>query len=56
MNLQKSAGAAQPHTGAEEGPHWKTVQCGALKARWKWQQPAHGCFQESPTGAFFPAE
>ena len=47
MDLQKSTGAAQPHTGAEEVPHWKTVQCGASEARWKRQQPAHGCCQEN---------
>ena len=41
LDLQKSAGAAQPHTGAEEVPHWKAVQCGTSKARWKRQQPAH---------------
>ena len=30
-------GAAQFNPGAEEVPHWKAVQCGTSKARWKWQ-------------------
>ena len=30
--------------------HWKAVQCGASKARWKRQQPAHGCCQENRPG------
>ena len=29
---------------------WKAVQCGTSKARWKRQQPAHGCFQENRPG------
>ena len=50
MDLQESAGAAQPYTGAEKVPHWKTVQCGASEARWKWQQPVYGCCQRTCSG------
>ena len=41
MDLQKPVGAAQPYTGAEEVPHWKAVQCGTSKARWKRQQSVY---------------
>ena len=44
------AGAAQSDPGAEEVPHWKAVQCGTSEARWKRQQPAHGCCQENRPG------
>ena len=46
MDLQESAGAAQFNPGAEEVPHWKAVQCGASKARWKRQQPVYGTTEE----------
>ena len=39
-----------PFESREEVPHWKAVQCGTSKARWKRQQPAHGCCQENRPG------
>ena len=43
-------GAAQPHPGAEEVPHWKAVQCGASEARWKRQQSVYSNHSGSRSG------
>ena len=47
---EEPIGAAQPHPGAEEVPHWKAVQCGASKARWKRQQSVYRNHSGSRSG------
>ena len=39
-----------PFESREEVPHWKAVQCGASKARWKRQQPVYGYYRRTCSG------